>query len=101
MRRLLFAARTGHRSRLNGGKPKSSALVGRNAAIPAEPGLQWLVLPILRMRILAKRICLPDFHQSIGDPNSVAINHAPLNRDSLTGHSFASHVVTVQPLQAE
>src|SRR6202041_1085431 len=107
MRRLLFvlasvlASRTGHRSRLNGGKPKSSALVGRNATIPAESGLQWLAPPILRMRVLAMRIRLPHFHQSIRDPNSVAINHAPLNRDALTGHPFAGQVVTVQPLHAE
>src|SRR5271165_7468766 len=101
MWRLILAVGTGYRSGLDRRKPKSSFIIHRHSTITRESRFQKLRLCVLRMRVLALRIGLPDLQHCIWHRHTVAIENAPLDRNPLAGDSLSGEIVLFEPPQPD
>ena len=68
---------------------------------PKKLGIHRFLLGIFWMRILAMRVGLPDFQQSVGDGRLVAVEHLAGNDHALSGSVRASYVSDVPRFHAD
>src|SRR5207302_6775860 len=98
---LQHAAGPGHAARLDGGEAKYATLVGRDAAKAPESALERLFLLVLGMRVLAVRICLPDFDQAITDTDALAIEQPPFDRQALALGAARGDLARGEPVEPD
>jgi hypothetical protein len=81
MRRLHAPVRSGYTPRRYRDDSKPSLIVGGNASVAFECGVDLLLLSVFRMSILSMSVRLPNFNHGIGHGNAVAIQYSSLDRD--------------------
>src|SRR5690349_22231907 len=101
MRGLRPTLRTRYRTGLDGREPEGAAIVGRDTAESAKALVQALFLAVLRMRVLAEGVCLPNLDQAVVDRRTVAVEQAALHRDALARHAGGRDVSRGEPGQPD
>src|SRR5882672_2984953 len=101
MRSLLLTARTRYGAGLDGSEEELTCCAGGYASVAMKSRFEGLVLHVFCVRILAMCIGLPDFENRVGDWSAVAIQHSPVNGDSLAGNAQVRKVVAIQPSEAK
>src|SRR5215468_9721182 len=97
MRRLRRACRSIYPPWLDGRETESPLFIGWNPPESHETSLDRLVLEIVRMKIFAVGVRLPDFEHRIRHAVAIAIEDAPFNLHSLARDTLPGDVVAVQP----
>jgi hypothetical protein len=97
MRRLQSSIRVGYRAGLDRETPKAPKVVGRHAAKATEAGRNKRPAWIVRVRISAARVSLPDLHESIWHGLAIAVEHATTHLEMLTWAIGCRDMVDVEP----
>jgi hypothetical protein len=97
MRRLQRAVGTRHATRLDRVEAEAPVLVGVHAPEPGEAGLDRQVAGILRMRVLAVRVRLPDLHHRVVHGRAIGVDDAALEREALAADAFGREVLVDEP----
>jgi hypothetical protein len=87
MRSLWYSARPGNGPGFDGRKAEAPALIGSNAPVTFEAGLDCFILPVLWVGVFSMRICLPDFQDGVWNGQAVTVQYRSLKYDALTENS--------------
>src|SRR6185503_19920633 len=101
VRRLQAAVGCGNAAGLDGGEAKAALRVGGDAAETAPALLQRLLLRVLRVRVLAFGVGLPDLDQAVVYAHAVAVDETPGDRDAFALDAFAGDVARDEPVEPD
>jgi hypothetical protein len=94
-----IAIRSRHWAGFDRGKAKAAFLVRRYSSEARELRIKGLWLTVLRMRVLAVRIGLPNLQKSIRHWDAIAVENAAFDPDPLAGNTLLGKVVLNEPVQ--
>src|SRR5262249_13273547 len=98
---LQSSLRVGDRARLDREELKVPLSVGWDAAEAAEAGRDGRLARVLRVRIPAARIGLPDLHEGVGHRQTIAVEHTPPDLEMLTRATGWRYTVDGEPRETD
>src|SRR5258707_13324570 len=98
MWRLLDLVVEGYTTGFDGFKPVQPLLIGAGAAEAGELWIKGHGALVGGMIIAPVRVGLPDLDQGIGYAHTIAVNHMPLDADTLTSRFRPGQHIAPRPL---